>query len=931
MRKVTSPRAGILQVVRCLPRLAPLLLGLGSAPAVAAPLSVLPARSTGDVRPITAEAREARRSSLRGGSLSTLDTVTVYHADVEGLTSPGSEGGWTHVDKSGTPTAWHIAPTYACQGNAMWAGIIDSSWTSDPNRRGYDNNWVQTARNYVDLTGAVSPVRIGFKHKMNLEAGYDLGTFQVFDPDADWISLAQFTGKIPAGSALCDTFSVQIPDSIIAKSPIVLFRFMISTDIQGSSADGLYPAAEGWSIDNVTVRAGASDLRFFDDMEAGMGTWVVSTFPPVGDFWHVQNAPAGQQVCTSNTSKVWTARDASTGSLVPAMDDQLITPKIGLATPDEVFLSFDVNRVLPFSSCMYYSLAFRFKKPALPWSGWIDPTGLLYYGNETEWLRQNVTLAGAAGAESLQVRIAVKDYSMIFCGGVGSAAGTALDIDNLDIRVLATSGPALSTTESNLFQDTFRTTAFLGDDNFNTPLGDSTTVRIGAAEGLQAANLVRSIGGGPFTQVPLTPVGAAAPDIYFGDVPAGASPRGTTIRYYFSATDMTNATATLPVDAVQAQHYFTATILPAQFTPPTPNCPTDTARVLYVNSYAGLDAVTGVDQSLAALGIRYDRYDVNEASAGNGNGPGGADPAGGGVLWPGVSASALAAMYSAIIWDVGERSNLTLTAQDQSLLQSWLATPGKNRGLLLAGDNLANDLAGNGGGSFLTCTVGAAYSLDSWITPPQSNPNPNLSGESGTRIALESFPLAGDCPSLNRFDAINVASCVGAAGRVWLRYPGGLVAGTERRAPLTGTDSLKSVLLGFSLGSMTNATRRNFLLWKTVVEEMEVPYCVTPTEVATTASTPPRRGRIEPAVPNPFNPSTLLRFSVARAGPVRLSVYSVAGARVRTLVDGPLSAGPHEVRWDGKDDGGRDAGSGAYFVRLEGGGDPVSRKVVLLR
>jgi flagellar hook assembly protein FlgD len=48
-------------------------------------------------------------------------------------------------------------------------------------------------------------------------------------------------------------------------------------------------------------------------------------------------------------------------------------------------------------------------------------------------------------------------------------------------------------------------------------------------------------------------------------------------------------------------------------------------------------------------------------------------------------------------------------------------------------------------------------------------------------------------------------------------------------------------------------------------------------------------------------------------------------------VDAPLVAGPHEVRWDGKDDGGRDAGSGTYFVRLEGGGDPVSRKVVLLR
>ncbi|HEV8128669.1 MAG TPA: FlgD immunoglobulin-like domain containing protein, partial [Candidatus Eisenbacteria bacterium] len=553
--------------------------------------------------------------------------------------------------------------------------------------------------------------------------------------------------------------------------------------------------------------------------------------------------------------------------------------------------------------------------------------------SETEWLRQNVTLTGAAGAESLQVRFTVADYSRIFCDGVGSAANTAMDIDNVDIRVLSAAGPVLSTSESNLFQDTFRTTAFLGNDNINTPRGDSTTVRIGASRGLKLAKFRWSIGGAPFSEVNLTPVGAAAPDIFFGDVPAGAYPRGTTVRYYFKATDSTDAVATLPLDAEAPQpHYFTASILPAQFTPPTPNCPSDTARVLYVNSYAGPNAVTGVDQSLAALGLRYDRYDVNDPTAGNGNGPGGGDPSSGGVLWPTVSASALAAMYSAIIWDVGERSNFTLTAQDQTLLQSWLGTPGKNRGLLLAGDNLAYDLSVNGGGAtFLTCTAGAAYAQDSWITPPQSNPNPNLSGEPGTRIALESFPLAGGCPSLNRFDALNVAPCVGAAGRVWLRYPSGSVAATERRAPLTGTDSLKSVLLGFSLGTMTNTTRRTFLLWKTVVEEMEVPYCVTPTEVATTEVAPPRGGRIESAIPNPFNPSTLLRFSVARTGPVRLLVYSVAGARVRTLVDAPLTAGPHEVRWDGKDDGGRDAGSGTYFVRLEGGGDPVSRKVVLLR
>jgi flagellar hook capping protein FlgD len=865
--------------------------------------------------------------------LSTADTLTVYHADMENLTSPGNEGGWTHVDDSGVPTAWHIATNFACQGHAFWAGIVDSSWTGDPDRSGYDNNWVQTLSNYVDLTGAVSPVKLGFKHSMNLETGYDFGVIQVHDPDFDWIPIAIFTGQIPSSSALCDTFSVQIPDSIIAKSPVVQFQFLLETDTQGSSADGLYPAAKGWVVDNITVVAAGNDLRFFDDMEGGMGTWTVSTFPPVGDFWHVTNASGTQQLCVSNTSKAWTPADPSSGNLVARMDDLLLSPPVATNGSAQVFLGFDVYRSLPFSSCMYYSIGYRSRKAGLPWSGWLDPSGLLYYGGENEWLRQNVTLPGAAGADSVQVRLEVKDYSAILCGGISSANGTTVYFDNLDVRVLGFTGPSLATSESSLFNDTFATTAFMGNDNFNTPRGDSTTVRVGASRGLKRAMIHRSFNGAPFDSTALTPVGTAAPDLWFGDVPAGAYPRGTALRYYFSATDSTDVSATLPVDAWSGGHYFTATVLPASFTP-TSACPSDSARVLYVNAYAGPDAVTGVDQSLAALGIRYDRFDVNAATAGLGNTPGGGDPTSGGALWPGVSASALAAMYSTIIWDVGERSSLTLSAQDQTLLASWLATTGMSRNLVLAGDNLAYDLVANGAdiGTFLTCSIGASFTRDLWETTPQDSLTPNLTGASGTRIAQESFPLNGECPDLNRFDAIGVAACVGSAGRAWLAYPNGFLAGTERRAALgTGTDSVRAVLLGFSLGSMPNTTRRNYLLWRTLVDEMKTPYCTTPTGIEAAIGAPPAVDRLETPAPNPFNPSTTIRFAVARAGPVRVTVYNVAGARVRTLLDRTIEPGEHTVRWDGKDDHGRDVGSAAYFIRMDSATGSTTRKAVLLR
>jgi hypothetical protein len=227
--------------------------------------------------------------------------------------------------------------------------------------------------------------------------------------------------------------------------------------------------------------------------------------------------------------------------------------------------------------------------------------------------------------------------------------------------------------------------------------------------------------------------------------------------------------------------------------------------------------------------------------------------------------------------------------------------------------------------------MGAAYSRDTWETAPQDSLTPSLSGAAGTRIAQEPFPLNGDCPVLNRFDAISVSACAGAAGRAWIRYPNSLIAGTERRAPLTGTDSLRAVLLGFSLSTMPNAARRNLFLWRTLVEEMETPYCTTPTGIETASSPPASHNRIEPLAPNPFNPSTVIRFAVASTGHVRLTVYNVAGARVRVLVDGNLPAGEHLARWDGKDDRGHDVGSAAYFIRLDGQGAPVSRKAVLLR
>ncbi len=87
--------------------------------------------------------------------------------------------------------------------------------------------------------------------------------------------------------------------------------------------------------------------------------------------------------------------------------------------------------------------------------------------------------------------------------------------------------------------------------------------------------------------------------------------------------------------------------------------------------------------------------------------------------------------------------------------------------------------------------------------------------------------------------------------------------------------------------------------------------------------------------PNPFNPVTTISFNIPAAGgekPVVLSVYDVAGRRVRTLVDEAMSGGRYGAAWDGRDDAGAQVSSGVYFYRIEVDGmTSAAKKMVLLK
>jgi DNA-binding NtrC family response regulator len=83
--------------------------------------------------------------------------------------------------------------------------------------------------------------------------------------------------------------------------------------------------------------------------------------------------------------------------------------------------------------------------------------------------------------------------------------------------------------------------------------------------------------------------------------------------------------------------------------------------------------------------------------------------------------------------------------------------------------------------------------------------------------------------------------------------------------------------------------------------------------------------------PNPFNPSTTIRYALPEASKVSLVVYNLLGQQVRTLVSGSQSAGYHSVVWDGRDAAGRMAATGVYIYRLQAGGFVQVRKMLFAK
>ena len=86
-----------------------------------------------------------------------------------------------------------------------------------------------------------------------------------------------------------------------------------------------------------------------------------------------------------------------------------------------------------------------------------------------------------------------------------------------------------------------------------------------------------------------------------------------------------------------------------------------------------------------------------------------------------------------------------------------------------------------------------------------------------------------------------------------------------------------------------------------------------------------------PAFPNPFNPTTTLRFQLPTDMNAKMTVYDILGRKVAVILQDFTNAGTHAVQWSGTNRFGQSVASGTYFIVLEAGNLNQVQKVLLIK
>jgi hypothetical protein len=341
------------------------------------------------------------------------------------------------------------------------------------------------------------------------------------------------------------------------------------------------------------------------------------------------------------------------------------------------------------------------------------------------------------------------------------------------------------------------------------------------------------------------------------------------------------------------------------------------------------------DSSFDMLGIRdkVDRFDIQGPSSAVGN-----------SLASRVTSNInqIIDVYRHIIWCSGNLSTALIgdgtgnpeKSDDFGLLEQFIRTSLKGPGLYVSGDDIAEEWVTLGGaGAILLKTNWIPFNLlDGDHINFGEAVSPTFTATS-TPYSGSQFVGYGGCGLINDFDVLEPA---GVSGEDF-PYPD---AGTGNGAAVISAQGANAqpgitytiVLSGLSFQYIRDAgvqfppARVEFMRETLIYMGGIVP------EPSGIPTVEPNFYALYDAYPNPFNPTTTIKYSIKERGHVSLKVYNAAGQLIRTLMDEVQA--PDQVQpviWDGANNAGQTVSSGVYFYKLSSKNFTQTKKMVLLK
>jgi hypothetical protein len=265
--------------------------------------------------------------------------------------------------------------------------------------------------------------------------------------------------------------------------------------------------------------------------------------------------------------------------------------------------------------------------------------------------------------------------------------------------------------------------------------------------------------------------------------------------------------------------------------------------------------------------------------------------------------------FDAVVWGTG-LAYPTVDASDRAALSAYLNGGGA---LFLTGQEIGWEMTDEGGAAiqWYHNTLHAGYVVD-------DTNDYTLDGVVGDPISDGISLVISGGDGANNQTYPDAISPYDATAHTIFTYNANWKAGIA-----VDTGTYRVVYFGFGYEAINNAGSRALVMDR--ILDWLVP------DDTGVGDLPAAPLALRQNVPNPFNPKTEIAYSLREAAQVRLAVFDVEGRLVRVLDEGLRAAGSHEAVWDGKDDAGNPSSSGMYFYRLEGAGQQLTRKMLLLK